>query len=283
MPDDFAAPPPWKLPEGVNAPLWHYSRSQRLAEEEDAYFRDHPLFEADARILSERLNPPGPLIDLGCGAGRLSILFARKGFEVTAVDLSRPMLAKVAEKAGAEGLSVGTVRANLCRLDAFPAGHFAFALMMFSTLGMIRGRPARRKALAGAARLLRPDGLLALHAHNLWLNLHDPQGRRWLVGQAVGAILGRSGAGDRRMTYRGIPGMEVHLYRMPELRQDLRSAGLVLQEAIPLDAVTARTLPHPGLWPSIRAGGWIVFARKFGAVNDEGARGSLLPRAPRTI
>ena len=38
-----AAPPPWQMPEGVNASLWHYAHSARLAEDEDAYFRDHPL------------------------------------------------------------------------------------------------------------------------------------------------------------------------------------------------------------------------------------------------
>jgi SAM-dependent methyltransferase len=257
------APPAWRLPEGVNASLWEYAHTDRLADEEDDYFRGHPLFAADARLLDDRFVEPGPLVDLGCGAGRLSLQFARRGFPVVAVDLSAAMLRVVGERAWSEGrLSIGRVRANLCRLGCFPDGHFAYALSMFSTLGMIRGASARRRALAEAARILRPGGRLALHAHNLWLNLRDPQGRAWLLGQLGKAMLGRRDAGDRRMTYRGIPGMEVHLYRWGELRRELRAAGLLIDEVVPIDTVSARPIAAPRLLHSIRAGGWVVFARR---------------------
>ena len=65
------------------------------------------------------------------------------------------------------------------------------------------------------------------------------------------------------MTYRGIPGMEVHLYRWGELRRDLRAAGFRIDEVLPLDAVTARPIALPWFWPSIaRPAGWIVFASR---------------------
>src|SRR5205823_4044253 len=134
---------------------------------------------------------PGPLIDLGCGAGRLAVRFARRGFPVVAVDLSPAMLQVVGWKARVEGLAIGRVVANLCRLGCFPDATFSYALSMFSTLGMVRGASARRRALAEAARILRPGGRLALHAHNLWLNLRDSQGRLWLLGQFGKALLGR--------------------------------------------------------------------------------------------
>ena len=151
-----------------------------------------PLFEADTQILDERFTEPGRLVDLGCGAGRHAIRFARRGFDVVAVDLSRPMLETVRRKAEYEGLSLATVQANLCRLGCLPTSHFDLGLSMFSTLGMIRGRPSRRRALGEAFRILRPGGRLALHVHNLFLNLRDPQGRKWLIGQ-----LGRA--------WRGVP------------------------------------------------------------------------------
>lgn len=258
----MTVPPPWRLPEGVNASLWEYTHTPRLADDEDDYFRGHALFAADARELESRFVEPGPLVDLGCGTGRHSLRFARRGFPVVAVDLSHAMLHAVTTRATAEGLPVLGLEANLCRLGSLPEATFAYALSMFSTLGMIRGRPARRKALSEAFRILRPGGRLALHAHNLWLNLRDPQGRMWLLGQGVRALLLRPGVGDRTMTYRGISRMQVHLYRWGELRADIRSAGFQIDEVMPIDAVRARPIVAPWLGHSLRAGGWLVFARR---------------------
>ena len=183
-----------------------------------------------------------------------------------AVDLSRAMLRHLGGRAHEEGLAIELLQANLCDLRGLPDATFTYALSMFSTLGMIRGPAARRRALAEAFRLLRPGGRLALHAHNLWLNLRDPQGRRWLLGQLVRLAVRRPDAGDRRMTYRGIPNMEVHLYRWRELRADVRSAGFRIDEVLPIDEVHARPIPAPWFLHPIRAGGWLLFLRKPGPI-----------------
>jgi hypothetical protein len=64
------------------------------------------------------------------------------------------------------------------------------------------------------------------------------------------------------MTYRGIPNMEVHLYRWGELKRELVGAGFALEEVIPLDEVTAAPTAVPWLAHQVRAGGWLVFARR---------------------
>jgi ubiquinone/menaquinone biosynthesis C-methylase UbiE len=259
---DPSPPPAWQLPEGVNRSLWEYTHTPRLATEEDEYFEGHPLFRTDADAVGTRFMTPGPLVDLGCGAGRHSLQFAREGFPVTAVDLSRPMLSELGRKATAAGLTIDLVQANLCRLGCFPDGSFDYALSMFSTLGMIRGVEARRRALLEAHRILKPGGQLALHAHNAWLNLRDPQGRFWLMGQALKWIARRPGVGDRRMTYRGIPEMEVHLFTWRELSREIRRAGFRIDEVLPIDAVRSRPIGAPWLGHGLRAGGWIVFASR---------------------
>jgi SAM-dependent methyltransferase len=255
-------PPAWRLPEGVDAPLWHYTHTPRLAAEEDAYFAEHPLFRTDARALDQRFVVPGRLVDLGCGAGRHAIHFARRGFRVAAVDLSRPMLEVVGDKARDAGVGLLRVEANLCRLGCFPDQVFDYALSMFSTLGMIRGGAARRRALSEASRILRPGGRIALHAHNFWLNLRDRQGRAWLLQQTWRALSARDELGDRRMTYRGIPRMRVHLYRWGELRRALHATGFRIDEVLPLDEVSSEPIPTPWLAHGFRAGGWLVFASR---------------------
>ena len=257
-------PPAWRLPPGVNRSLWQYASSPRIAEDEDAFFAGHPLFQEDGRALDARFRSPASLVDLGCGAGRLSLHFARRDFPVTAIELSRPMLSLLGRKAASEGLKIRRVRANLCDLGCFRDDSFSIALSMFSTLGMIRGNASRAKALSEAYRVLEPDGTLALHAHNLYLNLDNPQGRMWLLEQVGKRILRRPDAGDRRMLYRGIPDMEVHLFRWRELRDLVEKAGFRIDEVIAIDAVSARRIPAPWLLQGLRAGGWIVFATKPG-------------------
>jgi SAM-dependent methyltransferase len=261
---DLQRPPSWRLPEGVNTSLWEYTHSERLAESEDEYFRNHPLLAADVGMLDAEFQAPGSLVDLGSGSGRLSLHFARRGFEVVAVDLSRPMLRVLRRKAINQGLLIQAIEANLCDLRFLPESRFAYALSMFSTLGMIRGCNARRKALAETFRILRPGGRLALHAHNLWLNLGNPQGRRWLLSEVWRALHERHPLGDRRMTYRGIPGMEVYLYQWSRLRGDLLSAGFAIDRVVPIDTLRARPIRAAWFLPRLRAGGWVHFARKPG-------------------
>lgn len=257
-------PPSWRLPEGVNASLWQYAHTPRLAEEEDAYFTGHPLFWRDATEVDARFVEPGRLVDLGCGVGRHVLRMAARGFPSVGVELSESMLAEVGRKAARMGVSVGRVRANLCRLGCFPDATFDYALSMFSTLGMIRSRAARRRALTEAGRILRPGGRLALHAHNLWLNLRNKEGRTWLLSRLPSILLDSETAGDRRMTYRRVPGMEVHLYRWGELKREIRGAGLRIDEVLKLDEVTARPIRTPWFLHTVRAGGWLVFCRRRG-------------------
>lgn len=48
----------------------------------------------------------GPILDLGCGTGRLALLFARSGFEVTGIDQSSGMLHLFRQKLNQEDASV---------------------------------------------------------------------------------------------------------------------------------------------------------------------------------
>lgn len=64
------------------------------------------LFEA---LITETkaygIQPPGPVLDMGCGTGTLACKLAQAGWHVTGIDLSETMLAIAREKAHDAGLS----------------------------------------------------------------------------------------------------------------------------------------------------------------------------------
>src|SRR6185312_290601 len=98
--------PSWRLPPGVTRSLWQYAQADHIAKDYDDYFAQNSLFEFDLAVLERHFAKPGLLVDLGCGTGRLLVPFARRGYRGLAVDLSRPMLDVVGEKAAAEQLPI---------------------------------------------------------------------------------------------------------------------------------------------------------------------------------
>ena len=261
--------PEWSLPPGVTRGLWDYVHSDPIAEDYDEYFAQNRLFEFDEQVilreLQERdLKSDSLIADLGCGTGRALLLLTRHGYRGLAVDLSENMLKIVQAKAEAEGLPIECVHANLVELDPVADASADAAISLFSTLGMIRGRANRCRALAHAARILKPGGPFVLHVHNYWYNLYDPGGPWWVLRNLSRSIFVRDvEAGDKFFSYRGLPNMFLHVFRLSELRHDLRRAGFRIATVIPLDPRRHRALRLPWLAGRLRANGWIVVCERL--------------------
>jgi SAM-dependent methyltransferase len=113
----------------------------------------------------------GPILELGCGTGRVLLPLARRGYSVTGVDNSPEMLARLdAKLAAAQKMQAGrpaaptVIQADLAEFSA--AGPFQLALMPFSTFMHLLTPQAQAAALANIRRHLAPGAPLVLDMIN---------------------------------------------------------------------------------------------------------------------
>ena len=112
----------------------------------------------------------GPILEVGCGTGRVTVPLAEAGFEVLGVDLSAPML-RVAERRGATldpavAARLSFAHADMTTLDL--GREFALVITPSRVFQFALTTEAQRQALAALRRHVRPDD------GRLVLDLFDP-------------------------------------------------------------------------------------------------------------
>ncbi len=101
--------------------LPHGPEGVRLMEQWDADYQGQrpPAWDIGRpsdelqKVVSEGKIPPCRVVDLCCGSGTDAIYLARKGFQVTAVDIAPTALSQAERKARAAGVSVDWLLANV--------------------------------------------------------------------------------------------------------------------------------------------------------------------------
>ncbi|HZG46145.1 MAG TPA: class I SAM-dependent methyltransferase [Allosphingosinicella sp.] len=104
-----------------------------------------------------RVTADDRVIDIGCGPGALALHLAAQGVEVTAIDHSPAMVARLRRRAEEQGLQLASEAMDGQAL-AFPDESFDLA---FSAFGIFLF-PDNRAGLAEAVRVVRPGGRVAL-------------------------------------------------------------------------------------------------------------------------
>jgi SAM-dependent methyltransferase len=127
----------------------------------DLVVRQGPC-EAFYRDLVRRTG--GPVLDLACGTGRLTIPLAREGHLVVGLDASVEMLGAAEAKARAEEADVELVQADMRSFDL--GRRFALVLVCCNSLAHLTTSEDLRACFRCIRNHLAPDGLLAFDIVN---------------------------------------------------------------------------------------------------------------------
>lgn len=101
----------------------------------------------------------GPLLELGCGTGRVALRLAGEGHVVTALDRSQALVAELRRRAEAAGVEVEALVAEARGFEL--ERRFAAILAPMQLVHLLGGPPARAAMLERVAAHLAPGGLFA--------------------------------------------------------------------------------------------------------------------------
>ncbi len=123
------------------------------------YGRFSRYMERDAEAFYRRLpiKPGAQLLDVGCGAGQLSLIAARAGARVTGCDIATNWLAQARRSAAAEGLTIVFEEGDA---EALPYENATFDVVVSLIAAMFAPHP--ELVAAELTRVCRPGGIIAM-------------------------------------------------------------------------------------------------------------------------
>ena len=165
------------------APFYDWENARTLGR------RDVPFWQRVAQ------RAPGPVLELGCGTGRVSLPLARAGTELVGIDRSASMLARADRRVKALLGSRAarrqlTGRLSLVRGDIralpFAPGHFSMVIAPYGILqSLLRDRDLVA-TLESVGRVLAPGGTLGIDLVPDVPNWREYENRVQLRGRAAG-------------------------------------------------------------------------------------------------
>jgi S-adenosylmethionine-dependent methyltransferase len=138
------------------------SAYDRSVEEEDSRLVLHQLeYDLTWRYLARYLPTAGSILEIGAGTGRYTLALCRRGYAVTAVDLSTALLERCHLRLEAEGLHRQVQLVVADARDLHAVSNTAFdAVLLMGPLYHLVFEEDRQQAIRQATDRLRSGGLL---------------------------------------------------------------------------------------------------------------------------
>jgi SAM-dependent methyltransferase len=212
---------------------------------DENYLRTLPFMTAqqtlrETAFVKEALSPPaaGEVLDIACGYGRHAIELSQRGFRVTGLDLSLPLLIRAADEAQRRTLSVNFVHADMREMTY--DSQFDAAYCVLTSFGYFDEETNLRVATS-ICRAIKPGGRFLVDTINRDYIVSDLPSRVWWEGDGcvvleevdfdfhTSRVLIRRSIvfGDGRQLENEI---SIRAYSLHELGRVLRRAGFQVLE-----------------------------------------------------
>lgn len=135
----------------------------------ELYDLEHNDFGADVDLMLNFAQVVGdPILELGCGSGRIMIPLAQADFNVTGLDSSRPMLDRAEAEIANAGVEDRIIlfEGDMREADKAPGGPFGLVIFSLNSLMHLTTVEDQRSALDAARRALDPRGQLIIDTMN---------------------------------------------------------------------------------------------------------------------
>jgi len=212
---------------------------ERWFEDEDALAAARSEAEVDFIERALELKPGSRVLDLCCGHGRHTVELARRGYEVTGVDLSARALRRARREAREAGVDIRWQRCDMREISF--QEEFDAVINMFTSFGYLESEEEDRRVLERVQAALRPGGRFLLDFINRERIARVYQARDWRRAPDGSVLLlerrwdlptGRNleeitliGPDGSRRRYR----LLLRMYAVTELAAMLASVGLTVR------------------------------------------------------
>ena len=157
--------PTTDTPNATSAPAEFYDH---LAGEYDGMTGFADRFEREEPVFRDIVNAHNlrTALDAGCGTGFHSLLLARLGVAVTAIDVSTKMVQRTQQHAAGMGLPVTVVQSDVLHVADGIHAPFDAVFVLGNTLPHLTSDGEVDRALGNFRSMLAPGGLLVLQTLN---------------------------------------------------------------------------------------------------------------------
>ena len=119
---------------------------------------------AELILANVKIESGAKILDMAAGAGRHAINFARRGFNVTAVDLSKNLLKVAKKNASIYDFNINFVHSDIRKFET--SNKFDLVLNLFTSIGYFDNDEENFELLRKAYNLLKPGGCFVLDYFN---------------------------------------------------------------------------------------------------------------------